>query len=62
MSIGIVWARDDFRLDNNSALTYASKNHDTVSVIYIFNKEYFDNKREAQNGGLVNLSIASKKI
>ena len=48
MSIGIVWARDDFRLDNNSALTYASKNHDTVSVIYIFNKEYFDNKREAQ--------------
>ena len=44
----IVWIRDDFRLSNNSALSYASVNHDFVSVIYIFNNEYFDGKREAQ--------------
>ena len=48
MTVGIVWIRDDFRLENNSALIHASKNHDTVSAIYIFNKEFFDNKREAQ--------------
>ena len=48
MSIGIVWIRDDFRLENNSALIHASRNHNTVSAIYIYNKEYFDNKREAQ--------------
>ena len=44
----IVWIRDDFRLSDNSALSYASVNHDFVSVIYIFNNEYFDGKREAQ--------------
>ena len=48
MTVGIVWIKDDFRLENNSALIHASKNHDTVSAIYIFNKEFFDNKREAQ--------------
>ena len=48
MTVGIVWLKDDFRLENNSALIHASKNHDTVSAIYIFNKEFFDNKREAQ--------------
>ena len=37
----IVWIRDDFRLSDNSALSYASVNHDFVSVIYIFNNEYF---------------------
>ena len=40
MTVGIVWIRDDFRLENNSALIHASKNHDTVSAIYIFNKEF----------------------
>ena len=44
----IVWIRDDFRLSDNSALSYASVNHDFVSVLYIFNNEYFDGKREAQ--------------
>jgi len=39
MTVGIVWIKDDFRLENNSALIHASKNHDTVSAIYIFNKE-----------------------
>ena len=48
MTVGIVWIRDDFRLEDNSALAYACKNHDSVSAIYIFNKDYFDNKREAQ--------------
>ena len=52
MTVGIVWIKDDFRLENNSALIHASKNHDTVSAIYIFNKEFFDNKREAQKWGI----------
>ena len=45
---GIVWIKDDFRTENNAALSYASLNHDSVCAIYIYNKEYFDNKREAQ--------------
>ena len=44
----IVWIRDDFRLNNNHALSYATNNYDFVSVIYIYNKEYFENVREAQ--------------
>ena len=44
----VVWIRDDFRIRNNHALSYACKNHDAVTVIYIHNKEYFDGKREAQ--------------
>ena len=44
----IVWIRDDFRLNNNHALSYATNNYDFVSVIYIYNKEYFVNVREAQ--------------
>ena len=39
MSIGIVWIRDDFRLENNSALIHASRNHNTVSAIYIYNND-----------------------
>tara|TARA_Y100001970_G_scaffold231599_1_gene287948 strand:- start:8981 stop:10399 length:1419 start_codon:yes stop_codon:yes gene_type:complete len=44
----IVWIRDDFRLKNNPALSFALNNHKTVSVIYIYNKVNFDNVREAQ--------------
>ena len=44
----VVWIRDDFRIRNNHALSFACKNHDAVTVIYIHNKEYFDGKREAQ--------------
>ncbi len=47
-SNAIVWIRDDFRLNDNSALSYATSKHNFVSVLYIFNKENFDGKREAQ--------------
>ena len=44
----LVWLRDDFRVNHNRALTYASENHDLVSTVYIFNPEDYENKREAQ--------------
>ena len=44
----LVWLRDDFRINHNNALVYASENHDRVSAIYIFNPDEFENKREAQ--------------
>ena len=47
-NFGIVWLRDDFRVLKNPALSFASNNHDLVTVIYIFKKNNFENKREAQ--------------
>ena len=44
----IVWIREDFRVENNEALAYASQNHEFVSVLYIYNSKNFDKKREAQ--------------
>ena len=44
----IVWIREDFRIDNNEALTYACQNHEFVSALYIYNSKNFDKKREAQ--------------
>ena len=44
----LVWIRDDFRVNHNSALAYASEKHDQVSTVYIFNPEDYENKREAQ--------------
>ena len=44
----IVWIRDDFRLKNNPALSYASNNHASISVVYVYNNKKFDNVREAQ--------------
>ena len=44
----IVWIREDIRIDNNPALSYASQNHEIVSAVYIYNNKYFDKKREAQ--------------
>ena len=45
---GLIWLRDDFRINHNNALVYASENHDQVSAVYIFNPEEYENKREAQ--------------
>ena len=44
----IVWIREDLRIENNPALSYATQNHEVVSALYIYNNKYFDNKREAQ--------------
>tara|TARA_Y100001970_G_scaffold238050_1_gene298996 strand:+ start:1387 stop:2808 length:1422 start_codon:yes stop_codon:yes gene_type:complete len=61
----IVWIRDDFRLKNNQALSFALNNHSLISVIYIYNNERFDNVREAQkwwiSRSLKNYKIDLKK-
>ncbi len=47
-STGIFWMREDFRIENNPALSFATQNHDNVIALYIYNNNDFDNKREAQ--------------
>ena len=47
-STGIFWIREDFRIDNNPALSFATNNHENVVALYIYNNTEFDNKREAQ--------------
>ena len=44
----VVWIRDDFRIKNNPALSYATNNYDSISALYIYNKDNFDDVREAQ--------------
>ena len=44
----ITWIREDFRIEHNPALSYATQNHENVIALYIYNKTDFDNKREAQ--------------
>ena len=57
----IVWIREDLRIENNLALSYATQNHEIVSALYIYNKNNFDNKREAQKWWL-SKSLESLKI
>ena len=44
----ITWIREGFRIEDNPALSYATQNHDSVLALYIYNKNDFDAKREAQ--------------
>ena len=44
----ITWIREDFRIENNPALSYATQNHENVLALYIYNKNEFDYIREAQ--------------
>ena len=44
----IFWIREDFRIEHNPALSFASQNHDNVVALFIYNKSDFDKKREAQ--------------
>tara|TARA_Y100001980_G_scaffold45702_2_gene26746 strand:- start:392 stop:1048 length:657 start_codon:yes stop_codon:yes gene_type:complete len=61
--IGIVWIREDFRIDNNAALSYATQNHDNVIALYIYNNIDYDNKREAQKWWLSkSLEIFKKEL
>jgi len=39
--IGIFWLREDFRIENNQALSFATQNHQIVSALYIFNQKNF---------------------
>ena len=62
----IVWLREDFRIENNEALAYASQNHELVSTLYIYNSKNFDKKREAQkwwlSKSLENFNLDLKKL
>ena len=42
----ITWIREDFRIEHNPALAYATQNHENVVALYIYNKVDFDNKRD----------------
>ena len=44
----IFWLREDFRIENNPALSNACNNHDEVVCLYIFNPKNYLGKREAQ--------------
>ena len=39
---GIFWIREDFRIENNPALSFATQNHDNVIALYIYNNNDFD--------------------
>ena len=62
----IVWIREDFRIEENETLAYATQNHEFVSALYIYNSKNFDRKREAQkwwlSKSLVNFNIDLKKL
>ena len=56
MKTGVFWLREDFRIKRNNALTYATLNHENVSVVYIFLKsKEFEKKEKQNNGGYTNL-------
>ena len=44
---GLFWLRDDFRITNNLGLYEATKNHDQVSVFYLYKSSTLK-KQEAQ--------------
>ena len=35
----IFWIREDFRIEENEALAYATQNHEFVSALYIYNSK-----------------------
>ena len=46
-NIGLVWLKDDFRLNKNLALIHSSKNHDQVTCFYLYKEKKFQ-YQEAQ--------------
>ncbi|MDA8727458.1 deoxyribodipyrimidine photo-lyase, partial [Candidatus Pelagibacter bacterium] len=38
---GIFWIRDDFRLEDNPALSFATQNHKSVIALFIYNNKNF---------------------
>ena len=60
--IGFFWLRDDFRLNRNIALQYATKNHDQVIAVYLYKQIKFKNQ-EAQKWWISkSLSDLKKKL
>ncbi len=46
--IGLIWLKDDFRINKNLALSEATKKHENVSAFYLYKKQKFQNQ-QAQN-------------
>ncbi len=46
-NIGLVWIKDDFRLQKNLALVEATKNHDQVVAFFLYKRKKFEDQ-EAQ--------------
>ena len=44
----LFWIRDDFRIENNPALSFATQKHENVIALFIYNNKNFDNQTEAQ--------------
>ena len=51
---GIFWIRDDFRIENNPALSFATQNHDNVIALFIYNNKNLIIKLKLKNGGFQN--------
>ncbi len=43
-NIGLVWLKDDFRLNKNLALIEATKNHNQVVAFFLYKKKKFENQ------------------
>jgi deoxyribodipyrimidine photo-lyase len=54
-AVGLFWIRDDFRIENNPALSFATQNHDNVIALFIYNNKNYDNHTEAQKWWVSNL-------
>ena len=51
----ITWIREDFRIEHNPALAYATQNHENVIALYIYTKLTSITKEKPKNGGFLNL-------
>ncbi len=60
-STGIFWIREDFRVENNPALYFATQNHESVIALYIYNNNDFDDKKEAQKWWVFKSLVTLKK-
>ena len=60
--IGLCWIKDDFRINRNSALCEATKNHEQVVAFYLFKKSNFK-EQEAQKWWVSkSLNLFKKKL
>ena len=50
----ITWIREDFRIENNPALSYATQNHENVLLYIFIIKMNLIIKEKHKNGGFQN--------
>ena len=58
---GLVWIREDFRIENNAALSYATQNHQNVIAFLSIIITIMTTKERLKNGGYQNLLKILKK-